>query len=193
MASACEWTPDSGFPYGACGNSYSCNSFTAATEDFCCRFFVSSSAVLQISPQAVTRQGHASLPAAKPCLCHRLRQFGHCRPSVSDGLKFYSMKLLTKEILSQFENHPIGSQDGKGMDAKVLVKYFNPCGAGTWLITEAEKQPDGDWLLFGYCHIHEWEWGYVVLSELQSLRLPLGLTIERDIYSSAKTVGEFIR
>ena len=49
------------------------------------------------------------------------------------------MKLLTKEIISKFEKHPIGSQDGKGMDAEVLVKYFNPCDAGTWLITEAKS------------------------------------------------------
>lgn len=74
------------------------------------------------------------------------------------------MKLLTKEIISKFGSHPIGSQDGKGLEAEVLVKYFNPCGAGTWLITEAEREGD-DWRLFGYCHIHEWEWGYLMLSE----------------------------
>ena len=67
------------------------------------------------------------------------------------------MTLLTKQIISKFEKHPIHSQDGKGMDAEVLVKYFNPCGSGTWLITEAEREGD-DWRLFGYCHIHEWEW-----------------------------------
>ena len=49
------------------------------------------------------------------------------------------MKLLTKEIISKFEKHPFHSQDGKGMDAEVLVKYFNPCGTGTWLITEAGR------------------------------------------------------
>jgi len=75
------------------------------------------------------------------------------------------MTLLTKQIISKFEKHPIHSQDGKGMDAEVLVKYFNPCGSGTWLITEAEREGD-DWRLFGYCHIHEWEWGYLMLSEL---------------------------
>ena len=52
------------------------------------------------------------------------------------------MKLLTKEIISKFEKHPFHSQDGKGMDAEVLVKYFNPCGTGTWLITEAEREGD---------------------------------------------------
>lgn len=92
------------------------------------------------------------------------------------------MNLLTKEIIEKFKEYPLYSQDGKGMDSVVLVKYFNPCGAGTWLITEAEKQPDGDWLLFGYCHISCWEFGYLLLSELQNLKLPFGLTIERDLY-----------
>ena len=94
------------------------------------------------------------------------------------------MKLLTKELEEKFEKYPLGSQDGKGGNAEVLVKYFNPCGAGTWLITEAEKQEDGDYLLYGYCHIFEWEWGTVMLSELENLQLPFGLKIERDLYSA---------
>ena len=92
------------------------------------------------------------------------------------------MKLLTEEIIERFKEYPLYSQDGKGEDSVVLVKCFNPCGAGTWLITEAEQQEDGNWLLFGYCHIFEWEWGYVMLSDLQNLKLPFGLTIERDLY-----------
>ena len=92
------------------------------------------------------------------------------------------MELLTNEIINKFKEYPLYSQDGKGENSVVLVKYFNPCGAGTWLITEAEEQPDGDWLLFGYCHIHYFEWGYVMLSELENLKLPFGLTIERDLY-----------
>lgn len=92
------------------------------------------------------------------------------------------MNLLTDKIKELFKRYPLYSQDGKGMDSVVLVKYFNPCGAGTWLITEAEEQEDGDYLLFGYCHIFCWEWGCVMLSELQDLKLPFELTIERDLY-----------
>lgn len=69
------------------------------------------------------------------------------------------MKLMTKEIENELLKHPIYSQDGKGVESEVIVKYFNPFGSGTWLITEGEKQEDGDWMLFGYCHIHVWEWG----------------------------------
>ena len=103
------------------------------------------------------------------------------------------MELLTKEIIERFKKYPLYSQDGKGEDSVVLVKYFNPCGAGTWLITEAEQQEDGDWLLFGYCHIFEWEWGYVMLSNLQNLKLPFGLTIEHDLYiPNGAKVKDFI-
>ena len=102
------------------------------------------------------------------------------------------MKLMTKELEKEFVNYPIGSQDEKGMDAKVVAKYFNPCGAGTWLITEGEKQEDGDWLLYGYCNLFEWEWGYVMLSELESVQLPFGLSIERELYVTGKTVKDYI-
>lgn len=66
--------------------------------------------------------------------------------------------LMTKELEKKLNKYPIGSQDGLGEESEVLVKYFNPCGAGTWLITEGEEQENGDWLLFGYMHIFEWEW-----------------------------------
>jgi len=92
------------------------------------------------------------------------------------------MKLMTKEIEAKLLENPLYSHDGEGLDAKVIVKYFNPCGSGTWLITEGEKEEDGDWMLFGYCHIFEWEWGYLRLSELESVVGPLGLGIERDLY-----------
>lgn len=102
------------------------------------------------------------------------------------------MLLMTKELEKTFESYPLGSQDGLMEDAEVIVKYFNPCGAGTWLITEGEKQGDGDWLLFGYCHIVEWEWGYVMLSELENITLPFGLSIKRELYVTGGKVSDYI-
>ena len=94
------------------------------------------------------------------------------------------MKLMTEELEKRFKDFPLYSQDGKGLDAQIVVKYFNPSGAGTWLITEGERQEDGDWLLFGYCHIQVWEWGYVSLNELMKYRDPLtGLGIEIDLHA----------
>ena len=68
----------------------------------------------------------------------------------------------------------------------VLVNWKNDD-----LFSDAEREGD-DWRLFGFCHIHEWEWGYLMLSELESIRLPFGLAIEQDIYSAGKTVREFL-
>lgn len=102
------------------------------------------------------------------------------------------MLLMTKELEKEFEKYPLGSQEGLMEEAKVVVKYFNPCGTGTWLITEGEKQENGDWLLFGYCNIFEWEWGYVMLSELESIRLPFGLSIEREMYGKREKVKDYI-
>lgn len=95
------------------------------------------------------------------------------------------MKLLTKELEEIFEKYPMGSQDGLGGNAIVIAKFFNPTGIGTWLITEAEKTEDGDYEMFGYCHLGDddlAELGYIKLSELEKIKLPFGLSIERDFY-----------
>lgn len=62
-----------------------------------------------------------------------------------------------------------------------VLKLFNPAGPGTWLITELE--PDGD-TLFGLCDLDMGspELGSVSLRELRSVKLPFGLTLERDVH-----------
>ena len=95
------------------------------------------------------------------------------------------MKLITKELEKVFEKYPFGSQKELGGQAKVIAKFFNPMGAATWFITEAEKMENGDYELYGYCNLGDdemAEFGYVFLSQLQDIKLPLGLTIERDLY-----------
>ena len=98
------------------------------------------------------------------------------------------MKLLTEEILKRFEK--IGSQEEE-KDPFVIVKFFNPTGAGTWFATEYNKQ---DRIFFGYASIsgdHNDEWGYFSLSELENFRGIGGLGIERDLYCIEKRISEF--
>lgn len=95
------------------------------------------------------------------------------------------MKLITKELEKKFKKYPLYSQDGLGGDAKVIAKFFNPVGVGTWLITEGNKLDNGDYEMFGYCHLgddYNAEFGYVMLSDLENIKLPLGMGIERDLY-----------
>ena len=107
------------------------------------------------------------------------------------------MKLMTKEIEERLIKYPMGSQDGMGKDATCVCKFFNPFGAGTWLVTEAEPRVDGDWLFFGYAHIFEWEWGYFTLKELENIKITAGPIVlggvERDICCDGTlTVGEML-
>lgn len=95
------------------------------------------------------------------------------------------MDLITPELRSAIQKQfPIGSQDGLGDNAKVLVKFFFPAGRYTFYVTEGKPQGK-DFLFFGYCVSPLGEdcdeWGYTALSELQSVRVR-GLTIERDLH-----------
>lgn len=95
------------------------------------------------------------------------------------------MKLITKELETKFKKYPIGSQDGLGKNASVIAKFFNPVGVGTWIITEGDKLENGDYEMFGYCHLGDDElakFGYVMLSDLENITLPYGFKIERDLY-----------
>ena len=94
------------------------------------------------------------------------------------------MKLLTQEIRNCIPK--LGEQEHLGENAVIYVKFFNPCGAGTWYATEY----DGEDTFFGLVEGHEKELGYFSLSELAKIRGPLGLPIERDLHFKPRTLSE---
>ena len=100
------------------------------------------------------------------------------------------MKLLTQELEEKFKQYPLGSQDGKMGNAELIAKFFNPTGVGTWYITEGNRLENGDYEMFGYCHLGDdefAEFGSILLSELENIELPLGLSIEQDLYVPKRT------
>jgi Protein of unknown function (DUF2958) len=104
------------------------------------------------------------------------------------------VKLLTAAIIKKLEKTPLYSRENLDF-SPVLVKFFNPCGSGTWYVLEAEKQEDGDWLFFGLVEGlgGDSELGYFVLSELASVRLRFGLGIERDMHFDGYQVKKSTR
>jgi len=98
-------------------------------------------------------------------------------------------KLITKAIAAALPD--LYTQDGKDpADVKVVLKLFNPCGRGTWYITEGDLD---EGVCFGYCVIHEGELGYVSLAELTEYKGPFGLGIERDEWFDGHTLADVMK
>jgi len=99
------------------------------------------------------------------------------------------MKLLTKSIRDKLiRNHTENEGQEETKKHKVVVKLFNPSGAGTWYLTELNPYTN---VAFGLCEITEKELGYVDLTELEEYKGTFGLGIERDRYfKTNKTLEE---
>jgi hypothetical protein len=98
---------------------------------------------------------------------------------------------MTKELEELFTQ--TGSQEPLGLEAKVLVKFFNPVGAATWFATEFDPATR---CFFGWATLGNpqmAELGHFSLDELEAVRLPFGLSIERDLYWKPCTLREVIR
>jgi hypothetical protein len=102
-------------------------------------------------------------------------------------------KLITVEIAKLLDaNGRTALEGGDTSQTKPVLKLFNPCGAATWLISE--RDPEDPDILFGLCDLGFGcpELGRVSLSEIQAVKLPFGLTIERDIHFRAdKSLVEY--
>jgi Protein of unknown function (DUF2958) len=106
--------------------------------------------------------------------------------------------LLTRELEQVLP--PCGSQA-----TEARVKFFTPDAGWTWYASEASAVLyDGtevglseerasqrqDVLFFGLVDGLEEEYGYFLLSEIEAVRGPLGLAIERDLYWTPRPLKE---
>lgn len=95
------------------------------------------------------------------------------------------MELITKELKARFAE--IGDQSE--LDNPIVVaKFFDPTGSATWYATEYDEERN---VCFGYvAGLAFDEFGSFSIDELESLKRPFGLTIERDLYFKEKTFSE---
>ena len=105
------------------------------------------------------------------------------------------MKLMPQKLRDKIPS--LYAEDGKEGRTIVYAKFFTPSSNWTWYVTEAVaileddsevslKELDGrafvDVRFFGLVDGHARELGYFSLRELESVRGPFGLPIERDLY-----------
>jgi hypothetical protein len=95
------------------------------------------------------------------------------------------MILLPPELREKLRANTLAREEAYRLrkaepDPVPVVKFFSPVGAATWLATELDE--DGD-TLFGLADLGFGcpELGYFSLREIESVRLPFGLRLERDI------------
>ena len=98
------------------------------------------------------------------------------------------MKLITKTLEERFEK--IGCQS-QSADPIIVAKFFDPCGSATWYATEYDAENK---IAFGYVTGLAFdEWGTFSISELESIKRPFGLGIERDLYFKEQRFKEIIK
>jgi len=97
---------------------------------------------------------------------------------------------MTKALEERFAQ--VGRQE-EVKDPIVIAKFFNPIGRGYWFATEYDPK---DKIFFGYVSLfgdYNDEWGSFSLEELESLELPMGMKIERDLHFKECPASEVIK
>lgn len=97
---------------------------------------------------------------------------------------------IRERLIANFRTNQCGMAE---IDHVPVVKLFTPDANATWLLSELDPCEE---LLFGLCDLGVGcpELGYVSLRELQSLRGPLGLPVERDRWFGAeKTLDQYAK
>jgi len=72
-------------------------------------------------------------------------------------------------------------------DPVIQVKLFTPDSSWTWYVVEFDRK---ERLCYGLVDGLESEFGYFSLDELEEVRGPMGLSIERDLYFEPTPVSE---
>jgi hypothetical protein len=105
------------------------------------------------------------------------------------------MKLLTQEIRKSIPALYATEQIPEN-EKKIAVKFFTPWASWTWYAVEGgpvyddESSQEVDFEFFGLVDGDFKEWGYFTLNQLQEVKGPFGLAIERDMYFDNQTIGK---
>ncbi len=112
----------------------------------------------------------------------RLRLSTPAKPTMETKMTELISKTEREELIENGRKSYLTGDD----DFMPVVKLFLPDGAATWLLTEISDE-DGD-LAYGLCDLGlgSPEIGQVSLSEIDAIRSPNGLRVEKDKSFRAK-------
>ena len=99
------------------------------------------------------------------------------------------MKLITEEFEALFKDYPLYSQEHEE-DPLIICKLFDPCGSASWFLLEYDPVEK---IAFGFVQgLAEDEFGYISLTEMESIKGPfgIGIGIEQDLYFKQKRMSE---
>lgn len=107
--------------------------------------------------------------------------------------KIRGIKLLPEEIRGRLP--ALYAQEAEGGKAVAYLRLFTPDANWTWWATEGSAVADEngleiDFQFFGLVDGQCKELGHFSLSELETVRGPLGLPVERDLHWRPKTLAE---
>src|SRR5580765_4760221 len=93
-------------------------------------------------------------------------------------------RLLTERLRAQLP--PLDATQATPIAERLaVVKLYTPDSHWTWYVVEF----DGDDVFYGLVDGIDREYGYFSLSEIESIRGPLGLPMERDAYFKPTALG----
>ena len=93
--------------------------------------------------------------------------------------------LIPQDIAAKLP--PLYSQEEQGENAIAIVKFFAPWTNWTWYASEYDPEQR---LCFGVVVGLEREYGYFCLDEIEEIRGPGVLRIERDLYREPRPLKE---
>ncbi len=135
----------------------------------------------------VTKHGENELVITNPHSGHGYQiVYDSQRQQIADITRFpkHAMELL--DGISRAALPDLYSGEEQGMEAIAPVKFFTPDSGWAWYASEY----DGEDTFFGLVSGLEVELGYFSVTELESVRGPLGLPIERDLYYQPQSLRE---
>ena len=112
----------------------------------------------------------------------------HKSPNILPYINYigpFNMNLIPLNLLEKTPNL-YDTENTK--DPTCHIKLFTPDSNWTWYITEISKEDTVT--CFGLVSGHSLELGYFNLDELNEVRGPLGLKIERDIHFTTTVLSE---